>query len=353
MGPQPMFHKLGLSVVNFVDPFIILLPQQPSPTAAAAAASVAGSSWASGRLREVHVVIAAPAPSISLTSRLTHIDYQRREKRRYDDHVLQQRERPVSRASNGGGRQSAVADDEQVRVEFVVRLPESGLYRFEIFAVVDTPSSAANCADEDDDEVAAASRSRAADNLIPVYHYVIDHRDDAPAAKSGEGPASSNAAPRDQTAARWTTQLTQPFPHQTDLWRMQGCVLHRRRMDTSPGDKMLQFGSDVRPRKRTVVFRLEVPRADRIAVIVGDGQWHYLEHRPAAVGDTTLQLWHGEVELPSDDGGGHKRDVPSHDSRGSHERVQNGPPMVKVEVCAHYPQGTASFQTLLEYSAEI
>jgi hypothetical protein len=353
-----MFHKLAMSVVNYVDPFVVVQPQQPSPNAAA------GSSWACSRMREMRIVVAAPTSSAGLTSRLSCVDYKRRERRRLDDHVLQQRERSQNRASVGGSRQlAAAADGQQVRIEFVVRLPESGIYRFEIFAMVNSPSGAKGRADDDDgDADARAASSRDADNVVPIYNYVIDYRDIVAAAAASGGLPSSSMSLHEPTSVCRMSQSLQPFPRQTDLWRADGCILHTpldgRLVLRWPGDRMSQVGSDVGRRKRTVVFRLEVPRADKVAVVVGSGQWQYLERRPAVFSDSRLQLWQGEIELPvactSDDGGGgHGRVATDRDARDVRERARSGTSMVTVEVCAHYPEGTASYRTLLEYAAEM
>jgi hypothetical protein len=177
---------------------------------------------------------------------------------------------------------------------------------------------------DSDDEAAAA-----ADRLVPIYNYVIDSVSDLP---EGCDPHSDQKSPG---SVQEHASAMPPFPRQSDLWRSDGCYLHAPldgKLVMASANQFFGAGSVSRP-TRTAMFRMEVPRADSVAVVVDDGKWQYLERL------VSESLWCGEVEL--------KRGGDASGRDGGRSKT------VRVEVCAHYPRETASFRTLLEYSAEI
>ena len=332
-----MFHKLGLSIISHVDPYVQLLSTHHH---------AAGDSVRHATSAELRIVIGA---TVHLTSRLLRVDDDRTF--HFDDYVLQQRLAPKT----GHQAQSSLSDEDErlVRIEFVVRVPKPGVYRLQIYAVIGSTN------DEDDDLNGSAGTARStSDSLSPVYNYVIDGR-----VPMADASSSVTIVTAKSEKARDVEDVAIPFPRQTNLWRTDGCILHAPldgRLVMQPRRPTLSNSASIvarststasgedTSRKRTVVFRLEVPqRVDKVAVVVSGGQWSYLERRPStgvpsAINSQQQQQqlyqWQGQVQMPV---GG---------SESSDRQVRQGLSTTSVEVCAHYARDSASYRTLLEYT---
>lgn len=345
-----MFHKLGLAVITHVDPYIQLTRNKSSSLPVSAVdCSECSSLRTIGSGCEFQIVIGAPVPSVDLNPKLTFVDEERHELTSFDEYILQQSREHRCRLHD----QQNTSGEPEARIKFFVRLPKHGIYRLEIYAVLSSPIDASKSID-DDDYMSSSTMSDA-----PVYNYVIDHRGDDAASpeKSGrefEGMSSSSVVLKRPSSSSGTVPTLQPFPRQSDLWRSEGCVL------LTPYDgklllrrKFLATSEDVvaDQQYRPVVFRLKVPRADKVAVVVGGKHWHYLElwRNAAAAGDSiqNMNLWWGEVKIVTDDINTSMNNQPELNNHNN----ANRPMTIGVEICAHYPGGTASFRTLLEYTA--
>jgi len=154
-------------------------------------------------------------------------------------------------------------------VTFILQPPQTGMYKFQLFGVPQTETS---------------------ENLPSVYTYLINCHQTAP------------------------QQL--PFPKQFGSWK-DGCYLYE------PMEGHLQAN---RPSKGSassvqhVYFKMDVPRAHNVAVVVGT-EWTQLQQKQPG-------MWQGEVNMEK------------HWKENEH----------KATVCANYGATTTSYSTLLEFS---
>jgi hypothetical protein len=216
LGPQQLFHKYGITCASHGDPYI---------------------STDNG---EIQVTFLTSLP-VRMTSQLLLAAKNDNDDRECYEYVLQQ-----CRGTSS--------------VAFHIRLPKTGLYKFQIYAV---------------------PLSDVSDNLPNVFNCLIEC-----------------------TGVR---AAVIPFPKQFGQWK-DGCFLHE------------PINGHIRQSSDTIYFKVDVPRANAVAVVVGE-DWTQLETRgrPGSV-------WEGEVNMEEFWG------------RES-----------KVFVCANYGSVSSSYYTLLEY----
>ena len=146
-------------------------------------------------------------------------------------------------------------------VSFMLRLPYEGLYKLQVFALPYSDTS---------------------ESLPGVFNYLI--------------------------RCTGTSLSSHTFPKQYGQWK-EGCYVYE------PIDARIQASA-----LPTMVFKLDVPKANSVAVVIGE-DWTQLERKPPS------ESWQGEV------------DIEKHRGRET-----------KVAVCANYGSVKASYSTLLEYS---
>lgn len=189
LGPQPSFKKLGLAATSHDDPYV----QTDSG--------------------ELQVSFRMTQP-LRMTSQLLSVVGDKSED--CSDYVLQQ------------GRGESVI--------FMVKLPKTGLYKFQIYALPYSDTS---------------------ESLPGVYNYLVNCRN--------------------------TYSTLIPFPKQYGQWK-EGCYL------SEPQEGTLQAN---RPSKGSassfqyIYFKIDVPKANSVAIVVGD-DWTQLDQK--ATGS-----WEGEV----------------------------------------------------------
>ena len=223
LGQQVTFKKLGLTATSHVDPFI------------------------QSETGEI-IVTFGLSQAVRMTSQLVHIGVAGKPNEDCTDYILQQ--------------------TRSDKVEFVLRLPKAGMYKFQLYAQPKSDSS---------------------ESLPSVYNYLIN--------------------------CRMTRTGVVIFPKQYGQWK-EGCYLYE------PIDGFLQMtrtniGSA--SRAQNVYFKLSVPSAKALSVVVGD-VWTPLQLKQPDV-------FEGEANLMK------------HWNRDK-----------KLAVCANYTQDETNYSTLLEYS---
>jgi hypothetical protein len=155
-------------------------------------------------------------------------------------------------------------------VTFIIKPPQPGMYKFQLFGVPQKDTT---------------------ENLPSVYTYLINCMETA------------------------ETQL--PFPKQFGSWK-DGCYLYE------PFDGHLQANRPSKGSASTyqhVYFKMDVPRATNVAVVVGKDWTQLTQKQPGT--------WQGEVLMEN-----HWKE--------NQER--------KVTICANFGATSTSYSTLLEYS---
>ena len=189
LGPQPSFKKLGLTTATHNDPYI----QSDSG--------------------EMQVGFGMSQP-LRMTSQLIYVSGNKNED--HSDYILQQ--------------------GEDNRISFNVKLPKTGMYKFQVYALPYSDTS---------------------ESLPGVYNYLL--------------------------ACHMTYATLIPFPKQYGQWK-EGCCLHE------PQEGQL---TPNRPSKGSassyqyVAFKVGVPKANAVAVVVGE-DWSQLDQKSNGV-------WEGEV----------------------------------------------------------
>lgn len=174
LGPQPTFAKLGLACTSHTDPYI----QTDNGS--------------------INVAFDTTQQPLRMTSQLIYVSSGRNDD--LSDYIMQQ------------GKDTTVA--------FMLRLPNQGLYKLQVFALPYTDTS---------------------ESLPGVFNYLI---------------RCTGTQPSPQT-----------FPKQYGQWK-EGCYLYE------PIDARINPGT-----QPTIAVKLDVPKANSVAVVIGE-DWTQLERKP-------------------------------------------------------------------------